>query len=117
MLEQDAARGQHADCQSPKTAESSCATKIEQLAKGLSTATLLTADRACADLAHCMPEYMHKILVDTPELSGAVCVYLTTKETDYLRGRYVSSCWDLPQLLERKGEILEKDLFKLRLAV
>ncbi|KAK9808312.1 hypothetical protein WJX73_000053 [Symbiochloris irregularis] len=69
------------------------------------------------DLAFCMPEFMHKILVDTPELSGAVCVYLATKEADYLRGRYVSACWDLPQLQHRKDEILEKDLFKLRLAV
>lgn len=64
-----------------------------------------------------MPKEMHHILIDTPELSGAVCVYLTTKEADYLRGRYVSSCWDLPELLERKDEILEKNLFKLELTV
>lgn len=64
-----------------------------------------------------MPEYTHGWLTDSPELSGAVCVYLTTKEADYLRGRYVSACWDLPQLQERKDEILVKDLFKLRLAV
>ncbi|KAK9807466.1 hypothetical protein WJX73_010898 [Symbiochloris irregularis] len=30
------------------------------------------------DLALCMPEDLHHILVDKPELSGAACVYLTT---------------------------------------
>lgn len=60
---------------------------------------------------------MHKILVDSPELSGAVCVYLSTKDADFLRGRYVSAQWDLPELAKRKDEILEKDLFKMQLRV
>lgn len=72
---------------------------------------------APADLAKCMPEAMHSILVDTPELSGAVCVYLSTPEADYLRGRHLSANWDLMELQKCKDEILEKDLLKLQLAV
>ncbi|KAK9812464.1 hypothetical protein WJX73_002026 [Symbiochloris irregularis] len=64
-----------------------------------------------------VPEALHQYMLDTPELSAAVCVYLTTSEADYLRGRYVSSNWDLVALQERKNEILEKNLFKLVLAV
>lgn len=72
---------------------------------------------ACAELGLNMPQWMHEYLIDTPELSAAVCVYLTTPEADYLRGRYVSSNWDLPALLDRKDEILEKNMFKLVLNV
>lgn len=63
-----------------------------------------------------MPEKYQHILVDSPQLSGAVCVYLATEEADYLRGRFLYANWDLEQLLQRKSEILENDLFKMQLA-
>lgn len=56
------------------------------------------------------------LMVDAPELSAAVCVYLASAEADYLCGRFVSATWDLQQLLQRRDEILKRDLFKMQLA-
>lgn len=70
---------------------------------------------ALADLSSQIPERFHHLLIDKLELSGAVCVYLTTSEADYLRGRTVFASWDLQQLLQRKDEIIENDLFKMKL--
>ena len=66
-------------------------------------------------LGLCLPKDMHRVLVDTPQLSGGMCVYLTSSRADFLKGRYVSSHWDVTELEARKQEILEKDLFKMQL--
>lgn len=63
-----------------------------------------------------LPKQYWENFKDTPELSGAVCVYLTTSEADYLQGRYLHANWDTEQLLQRQDEILGKDLFKMQLA-
>ncbi len=69
-------------------------------------------------LALGMPQDMHAILVDTPQLSGGMCVYLSSSSrADFLRGRYISSTWDVTELEARKQEILEKDLLKMQLAL
>ena len=68
-------------------------------------------------LALGMPKDMYKVLVDTPQLSGGMCVYLTSNRADFLQGRYISSTWDVIELEARKQEILEKDLFKMQLAL
>lgn len=62
------------------------------------------------------PEY-HELLIDPPDLCVALCLYLTTTRADFLRGRYVSANWDIPELEARKDEILTKDLLKLQLTV
>ena len=64
-----------------------------------------------------MPEDMHFILKDTPWLSGAACVYLASSRADFLRGRYVSSQWDVEELEARQEEILEKDLLKMQMTI
>ena len=69
------------------------------------------------DLAYGMPQDMHHILVDSPYLSGAMCVWLGTDRADFLRGRYISSTWDVTELEARKQEIVEKDLLKMQLSV
>jgi NAD(P)-dependent dehydrogenase (short-subunit alcohol dehydrogenase family) len=62
---------------------------------------------------------IHVVLVDSPDLCGAFCVWLTreVKATLWLSGRYVSARWDVGELLGRRQEIVEKDLLKARLAV
>ena len=70
-----------------------------------------------ADLAQNMPKDMHNILIDTPELSGGLCVYLATCRADFLRGRYVSACWDITELEKRQKEIIANNLLKMQLAV
>jgi len=65
-----------------------------------------------------MPEYLHPLLVDTPELSAATIVWLTcSEESDFLNGRYYIANWDKDQVVARKADILDRDLLKLRLVV
>lgn len=69
------------------------------------------------ELANGMPEYMVKILTDTPELAADTFVALTAERKEWLGGRYVSVNWDLEELEAKKEEILQGDLLKVRLAV
>jgi NAD(P)-dependent dehydrogenase (short-subunit alcohol dehydrogenase family) len=69
------------------------------------------------ELARNMPEQMHAVLVDTPQLAGDFFVKLTSERRDWLAGRYVSVNWDWNQLEAKKQEIVEKDLLKVRLAL
>lgn len=72
----------------------------------------------CADLASLqLPDACQRFMKDSPELTAAVCVYLTTREADYLQGRTVSAKWDMQHLLQSKNEIVEKDLFRAQIAV
>ncbi|KAK0665931.1 hypothetical protein QBC41DRAFT_231724 [Cercophora samala] len=67
------------------------------------------------DLAGNMPpEVVKAVCNDTPELAGDGIVYLTSERREWLAGRYVSCAWDLPELMARKDEIVEKDLLKLQ---
>ncbi|POY73052.1 hypothetical protein BMF94_3890 [Rhodotorula taiwanensis] len=62
-----------------------------------------------------MPLDTHSFLTDTPELAAGFAVWLaTSKESDFLRGRYVSATWDVTELLGKRDEILEKDLLWTR---
>lgn len=56
-------------------------------------------------------------LTDSVDLCGAYCVWLTkdVNATSWLSGRFISAIWDVEQLVEKKSEILEKDLLKFAL--
>lgn len=69
------------------------------------------------DLATNMPEQMHQVLVDTPELAGDVIAWLTQEKQQWLNGRYLSVTWDMPELFARKDEIVKGDKLKVRLAI
>jgi len=55
------------------------------------------------------------VLTDEISLPGGVCVWLTAEKRGWLSGRYYVANWDVEELLSRKKEIVEKDLFKMRL--
>lgn len=67
------------------------------------------------DLAVGMPEYMHEILVDTPELCGDAVVWLTRERRPWLADRFVSVTWDMEELLAKRREIEDGNLLRLRL--
>ncbi len=69
------------------------------------------------ELALGMPESMHHILDDRPQLAGDTMVWLTAEKRDWLAGRYVSVNWDMEQFLEKKEKIEKGDLLKVRLDV
>lgn len=63
------------------------------------------------------PEAFKSFFTDSPNLCGAVCVWLTKdgNERHWLSGRLVDAGWDVEELAAKKDEIVEKDLFKLQL--
>lgn len=44
---------------------------------------------------------------DTPALIGGFSVWLSTKEAEFLNGRYVCANWSVDELIQRKTEIIQ----------
>jgi hypothetical protein len=51
---------------------------------------------------------------DDLSLAGDFCIWLTSSESDFLKGRYLAATFDVDELLERKAEF-EKDPTLLRI--
>lgn len=66
-------------------------------------------------LAKNMPEEIHPWLVDKPELAASFIVWLCSGKADWAKGRYLSSNWDVNELLQMKEEIIRDDLLVNRL--
>ncbi|CAF0713097.1 unnamed protein product [Adineta steineri] len=63
------------------------------------------------ELAKRLPDNMF-VLEDKPELAAGYCVWLTTDEADFLRGRYSDCTWDVTELLKNAKMIVDMDLLK-----
>ncbi|KAI0728253.1 putative oxidoreductase [Fomitopsis betulina] len=63
--------------------------------------------------AHGMPEYLHSVLNDTPELAAGFCVYLSSPsryaDTEPFLGRYVSASWDVEDMAKKGREMAEDE--------
>lgn len=64
-----------------------------------------------------MPEKVHGVLIDTPQLAGDSIVWLTAQRRAWLKGRYVSCTWDMKELVEKRPKIERDDLLKVRMDV
>jgi hypothetical protein len=53
---------------------------------------------------------------DTPELAGAVTVWLGTPAARFSNGRYTTTNWDVEELVKRREKVVQKDLLKVTLA-
>ncbi len=62
-----------------------------------------------------MPKEMHPYLTDKPELAAGFIVWLCSGKADWAKGRYLSSNWDVNELLQIKDLILKDDLLVNRL--
>ncbi|KAK6002585.1 hypothetical protein QM012_001335 [Aureobasidium pullulans] len=69
------------------------------------------------ELASRMPEENHHVLCDQPQLAADTVAWLVNEKREWLAGRYVSVTWDMKQLLDKKDEIIKKDLLKVRMTV
>ncbi|KAK6338421.1 hypothetical protein TWF730_002483 [Orbilia blumenaviensis] len=69
------------------------------------------------ELAKGMPEYMHELLVDTPQLPADTMVWLGSERREWLAGRFVCTNWDIEELEGKKRDIEDGDLLKFRLVV
>lgn len=64
------------------------------------------------------PESFRDALVDSIDLAGAWCVWLTKNaEQKWLSGRWMSVNWPVEDLVAKKDEIIERDLAKMVLAI
>jgi NAD(P)-dependent dehydrogenase (short-subunit alcohol dehydrogenase family) len=66
-------------------------------------------------LAKNMPKEIHSTLVDEPELAAGFIVWLCSGKADWAKGRYLSSNWDVNELLQMKDQIIKDDLLVNRL--
>ena len=53
---------------------------------------------------------------DTLELPAATFLWLTSRNAEFLSGRYVQATWDLGEVVERKEEIVRENLLVTKLA-
>ncbi|KAH9892168.1 NAD(P)-binding protein [Xylariomycetidae sp. FL2044] len=68
------------------------------------------------DLAKRLPEQTQVWLKCTPSLAGDTLAFLTSRRQDWLAGRYLSVMWDMEEMFtEKKDEIIDKDLLKMRM--
>lgn len=61
-------------------------------------------------------EYIDR-LQDTPQMVADTLVFLTQERREWLACRYVDSRWDMEEFMQKKEEIIQRDLLMVRLAV
>jgi NAD(P)-dependent dehydrogenase (short-subunit alcohol dehydrogenase family) len=66
-------------------------------------------------LAKNMPKELHANLVDEPNLAAGFAVWLCSGKADWAKGRYLSSNWDIDELMQLKDQIIQDDLLVNRL--
>ena len=64
-----------------------------------------------------LPSFLHYKLTDTSELAADTIVFLVSERREWLRGRYVSCTWDMPELCAKEEEIVREDKLKIKLAL
>ncbi|KAL8924508.1 MAG: hypothetical protein Q9208_003983 [Pyrenodesmia sp. 3 TL-2023] len=71
------------------------------------------------EMAKSAPKEFIPYLVDSVDLCGAFCVWLTrdSASMSWLSGRYVSAKWDVDELLGKKEEIVRGDLLKASMKI
>ena len=69
------------------------------------------------DIGLTMPIFLHAKLIDKPELAADTMVFLVSEKREWLRGRYISCTWDMPEFLEKREEIVSEDKLKMKLVL
>ncbi|KAL8734047.1 MAG: hypothetical protein Q9166_001808 [cf. Caloplaca sp. 2 TL-2023] len=71
------------------------------------------------EMAKVAPKEFVPYLVDSVDLCGAFCVWLTrdSRSMMWLSGRYLSAKWDVDELLEKKEEIVIGNLLKASMKI
>ncbi|OTB07212.1 hypothetical protein M426DRAFT_318244 [Hypoxylon sp. CI-4A] len=67
------------------------------------------------ELAFNMPEMMHKVLIDEPQLAAHTMTWLTSEHRPWISGRFIDSTWDMEEFQTKKDEVLKGDLLKFRI--
>ena len=56
-----------------------------------------------------------EVLIDTVDLGGGLCVWLTKERREWLSGRWIDARWDVDELAKRKDAIVENDWLEFRM--
>ncbi|OTB04121.1 hypothetical protein M426DRAFT_59272 [Hypoxylon sp. CI-4A] len=62
-----------------------------------------------------IPKQLFDSLPDDPKLCGSFIVWLVKQRKMWLSGRYLSSNWDVVELVARADEIVQKDKLQMRM--
>lgn len=68
------------------------------------------------EITKVVPQEVRDKLPHHPAIAGDTIAWLASERREWLAGRYVSCPWDMEQLVEKKAEIVERDLLKMSLA-
>jgi len=94
---------------------------VENAAKGVNCYMFHPGQVVTRLLKEKMPPGSVHVAIDSPFLAGGMAVWFASELNDpsvdraWLGGRYISAVWDIDELLQRKEDILTKDLLRLRL--
>lgn len=69
------------------------------------------------DMGKATPKEYRPYFIDTTALAGDFIVWLTKERREWLSARYVSSCWDVDELVAKRDEIVRDDKLKVRMVV
>lgn len=69
------------------------------------------------DMGKRLPKERHPALTETPKLCADTVVFLTEKRREWLAARYLSSTWDMEELLAKEKEVVDGDKLKVRMIV
>ena len=70
-----------------------------------------------SDMSLTIPDEYKFLLIDKPELPAHTVLWLVKERREWLAGRYISSVWDMEELLSKKEEIVQGDKLKVKLVV
>lgn len=67
------------------------------------------------ELSSRLPGQASSLGQDKPELGGETLVFLTKERLEWLNGRFTMANWDMTEFIAKKDEVINRDLFKLRM--
>lgn len=66
-------------------------------------------------MADGLPDYLQFVWIDKANLPADTVVWLCSQRKEWLNALFVIVNWNMEELEKKKGEIVEKDLFKYRI--
>ncbi|KAJ3053520.1 hypothetical protein HK097_004114 [Rhizophlyctis rosea] len=65
----------------------------------------------------CVPEELHHLFTDSPELMGGFSVWLGSGKVDWAKGRYLECKWDVDEILAVKEKVVSSDMWKTSVSI
>ncbi|KAL4799160.1 hypothetical protein BDV19DRAFT_376383 [Aspergillus venezuelensis] len=89
---------------------------LEYGKRGLLSFTVYPGD-VQTEVLGSFPDDVREYLVDTPELPADTISWLTESRLEWLSGRFISSRWDMLELLDCRNDIVREDKLKVQMTI